>query len=520
MEIADLYVRVSTDEQASKGYSQRNQEEVLRNYCGLKNITVRKVYYEDHSAKTFNRPSWTKLISHLKKYKYKSNLVLFTKWDRFSRNTGDAYGMIEVLRKLGVEPQAIEQPLDLTVPENKMMLAFYLAAPEVENDRRSINVFNGMRTAKKEGRWISSAPLGYDNFTRLDGTKYIAPVEPAASAMKWIFQELVKGHYNLNQIHLRAVAKGLPCGVNNLYSAIRNPVYCGKIVVPRYKDEEEQLVPGQHEPLITEGLFYKAMDILDKRKVSPRIDATAIDAADQIHLRGFLICPECGKLLSGSASKGRNAYYHYYHCYRGCPVRFKAEEVNKTLEIELEDYFIGKDYNNFYIQCILKAYRNLHQGDPDARHDIVTQVRELNAKLSHSRNLLASGTFDAEDYKIIKKDTEEKIRRLEAQIPDLISAEASLEKDLNVCFSNLKYGYRKYRAGDSIAKRAIIGAVYPANLTYFSEGVRTAKVNDLNACIALINKELRGQKKWTTPELSRLSIMVGDTGFEPVTPCL
>jgi len=187
---------------------------------------------------------------------------------RFSRNTGDAYGMIEVLRKLGVEPQAIEQPLDMTVPENKMMLAFYLAAPEVENDRRSINVFNGMRTAKKEGRWISSAPLGYGNFTGSDGRKYIVPVEPAASAMKWIFQELVKGHYNLNQLHLRAMAKGLPCGVNNLYSSIRNPIYCGKIVVPRYKDE--QLVPGQHEPLITEGLFYKAMDILDPAEAMPQ----------------------------------------------------------------------------------------------------------------------------------------------------------------------------------------------------------------------------------------------------------
>ena len=201
-------------------------------------------------------------------------------------------------------------------------------------------------------------------------------------------------------------------------------------------------------------------------------------------------------------------------------MRFKAEEVNKTVESELEDYFIGKGYNRFYVQCILKAYRNLHQGDHDARQDIVIQVKEFNAKLNHSRDLLASGTFDAEDYKIIKKDTEEKIRRLEAQIPDLISAEASLEKDLTVCFSNLKYGYRKYKTGSRIAKRAIIGAVYPTNLTYFSEGVRTAKVNDLNACIALINKELRGKKKWTTPELSRLSIMVGDTGFEPVTPCL
>lgn len=52
------------------------------------------------------------------------------KWDRFSRNAGDAYQMINTLRKLGVEPQAIEQPLHLSIPENKMILAFYWPIPK------------------------------------------------------------------------------------------------------------------------------------------------------------------------------------------------------------------------------------------------------------------------------------------------------------------------------------------------------------------------------------------------------
>jgi hypothetical protein len=47
--------------------------------------------------------------------------------------------MISVLMKLEIEPQAVEQPLNLEIPENKIMLAFYLAAPEVENDRRALN---------------------------------------------------------------------------------------------------------------------------------------------------------------------------------------------------------------------------------------------------------------------------------------------------------------------------------------------------------------------------------------------
>ena len=40
--------------------------------------------------------------------------------------------MIGLLTKLGVEPQAIEQPLDLSVPENKMMLAIYLATQRLK----------------------------------------------------------------------------------------------------------------------------------------------------------------------------------------------------------------------------------------------------------------------------------------------------------------------------------------------------------------------------------------------------
>lgn len=94
------------------------------------------VIYEDHSAKSFDRPAWTDYLKELKKKKAHSSLILFTKWDRFSRNAGDAYFMINQLEKAGVIPQAIEQPLDMSIPENKLLLAIYLATPEVENDRR------------------------------------------------------------------------------------------------------------------------------------------------------------------------------------------------------------------------------------------------------------------------------------------------------------------------------------------------------------------------------------------------
>jgi site-specific DNA recombinase len=43
----------------------------------------------------------------------------------------------------------------------------------------------------------------------------------------------------------------------NFWRVIRNPVYCGKILIPKFKDEDAHLVPGQHEPLISENFLTK-----------------------------------------------------------------------------------------------------------------------------------------------------------------------------------------------------------------------------------------------------------------------
>lgn len=48
MKTAYLYIRVSTDEQAIKGYSQRNQEERLVRFCSSHDIVIYKCVWEDY----------------------------------------------------------------------------------------------------------------------------------------------------------------------------------------------------------------------------------------------------------------------------------------------------------------------------------------------------------------------------------------------------------------------------------------------------------------------------------------
>lgn len=64
----------------------------------------------------------------------------------------------------------------------------------MENDRRALNVMYGIRRAKKEGRWMGPAPVGYANKITEDGRKYIAPREPEAGILKGAFHAMATGH--------------------------------------------------------------------------------------------------------------------------------------------------------------------------------------------------------------------------------------------------------------------------------------------------------------------------------------
>jgi site-specific DNA recombinase len=520
MKIADLYIRVSTDERADKGYSQRSQQEVLLKYCEINKIEVRKTIFEDHSAKTFNRPEWTKLLTLLRQHKNKTDLVLFTKWDRFSRNAPDAYQMIATLKKLGVEPQAIEQPLDMEVPENKMMLAIYLTAPEIENDRRALNVFHGMRRARKEGRYMASAPVGYKNRTLEGGKKTIVPQEPNASVLQWAFEEVSTGNNPIAEVYRMAKAKGLTCSKNNFWHAPRNPVYIGKIVIPKLKDEETYNVEGLHEPLIRPSLFYDVQDVLEGRK---RKTKEKVVVQDMLALKGFLICPQCAKVLTGSASKGRTAYYHYYHCNSICGYRKKAEEANDTFLQNLRSYVVDTSAARLFKSVIMEVYSNEYHSTGIERKQHIERITNLNNKITKARELLLNDDIEAADFRAVKIEAEREITILESKIDELQVNKLSvsdLEKTLDAALGNLAALVNIYCKSDRYVKRKLIGSMYPEKFTIEDLEVRTAKPNEVYEFIYLINSKLSDNKNGTNEEYFRLSQEVIPLGFEPRTPTL
>lgn len=517
MKIADLYIRVSTDEQADKGYSQRDQAERLQRHCDTNNITVRKIIFEDHSAKSFIRPAWSKFIVLLKKQRNKSDLVLFTKWDRFSRNAPDAYNMISTLKSLGVEPQAIEQPLDMDVPENKMMLAIYLTAPEIENDRRGLNTFYGMRRARKEGRWPGLAPVGYINKCNDQGRKYIAQNGKQAEIMQWAFNEISKAKYSTQQIFDRSVEMGLLCSKNNFLRLVRNPIYCGNILIPKYKDEEAYFVKGQHEPIISENLFYEVQDVLSGKKKSFR---TKIMADDKVPLKGFIYCSNCTRTLCGSASRGRNAYYYYYHCSSQCGCRLKAHEVNKEFVTYLDKLSLNIKAATLFKRVILDEYAMDSQENREYKAHLVKTLTEANNKVTRARELLLLGDISGIEYRDVKAEGDEIACRIEAKLEDIkhnkytvTQLEPIIDKAI-VTFTNLNAIFSK---SDISEKRRLIGSMFSEKFDFFNLKHRTAKLTQNFNRIYLINKELEGKKKGQKTVKNLLPRTGWLMGLEPTT---
>lgn len=490
MQTADLYIRVSTEDQKDKGYSQRYQEEVLRRYCEFHNIMVRYVYVEDHSAKTFKRPKFTQALVVFHKQKSGANLLLFTKWDRFSRNTVDAYNMLKTLSKLGVSAQAIEQPLDLTIPENKMMLAVYLAQPEVENDRRSLNVHGGMRRAKKEGRWMGTAPIGYRNIHTPDGKKkYIEPDPVQAPIVKWIFEQIADGTFTAASIYREAVEKGLKahkgkcCSRNNFWNAIRNPVYCGKIKVDAYKAEEAGLVAGQHAPLISERLFYQVQEVLDGKKRKPVVSKSC---DDRFPLRGFLQCTDrdCGRILTASSSRGKlGVYYDYYHCTGKCKVRHAAGKIHESFEMELSKWKPHPAVKTLYA-LVLDDLNS--QGTKSINKELMAiqdEIATIQDQLRQNRKFLLQEKIDADDYRAEKKECETRLFKLESQMNDLIVLKPDIKPMFDDAIGLLENIDHAYKHGTLEFKREFLGSMFPGKLQFDGLKVRTQKVNEVGRLI-------------------------------------
>ena len=508
--------RVSSDEQA-KGYSLDIQKDNIEKYCFSNNIKIISVYKEDHSAKNFNRPEFNKLLVFAKQNKGKVDFLLFTTWDRFSRNAPEAYRIITMLRSYGITPQAIQQPIDFSIPENKIMLAMYLALPEIDNDRRSMKIKEGVHAAIRAGRWCRRAPIGYRN-SRDDSNKPIIIPSDKAMYVRMAFELFKKG---MSQPAIREEIKkhGFVFSKSALSEILRNPVYIGKIRIEAIEEFDEKVVDGLHQGIVDPNLFYEVQDILAGRNAI-RHQPKKTKYRTEFPLRGTLFCEKCGSVLTGSKSKGRSKRYAYYHCHNCNKTRYSVEIVNSILNKILGEIKFKESMKELYIEILLDQLNLNQKNDLENKSMLSKKLEDLEAKISKIQEMLLDDKISPADYSQLKEKIEKEKTEVTFKLSEIKECQTEyrdLVRNLPGIVSNLS---EAYMAGDVEEKHYIAGSIFPEKLYFDGNKVRTARINEVIRIMLLNDSALKNKKTGQISKFLDLSGQVEHSGLEPLTSTL
>ncbi|WP_298156148.1 recombinase family protein [Flavobacterium sp.] len=509
-----IYTRVSTDEQADKGFSLRHQEQILKTYCKINNLKILNHYKEDFSAKNFNRPEWKKLMAFVKANKKTVDKVLFSKWDRFSRNAEEALSVIRKFNELGIEINSIEQPLDLSNPDNKVMLAMYLIIPEVENDKNSQRTKDGMRRAKKEGCFMGKAPFGYSNGKVSNKTSIVANDE--SKMVLLAYTEVAKGLEAVEVIRKRFKSQlGLRLEKQQFYNMLRNIIYAGMIMIPEYKKESAEIVRGIHTPIVSTDLFRRVQDVLDgRRNPNAKLPSSVNEA---FPLKGNLICPKCGRLITASKSKGNGGHYEYYHCKSTCKVRHKKDSLHGRIAQLLDEITINKHVSELYTAILKDTIESNEQDFKAKANELEIELENINKMIVNAEDRLMSKDIDISIYTKITDRYSDNIRELQNRIAGMVDNDSNLKQYVRNSVSLLCNMGTLFNQLENRDKGSFLRVIYPENIIVENEYFRTNSENAVLGLLTRINRASQNSEIEKATLSNGFSNEAPPLGLEPRT---
>ncbi len=243
--LAAIYVRVSTQEQATQGYSLNAQQEALENYAKALGYDLFRIYRDEgKSAKDLKRPEMTQMLADAEGKKFSA--IFIYKLDRFSRSLKDLILTIDKLKEWGIDFVSLQDRIETTSASGKLMFHIISAFAEFERNIIGDRTKFGMQRKAHEGGFITKAPLGY----KLVNKKLVVE-EANSQKVKEIFER-----YLNEEISLTKLAKEYGITTSGLKKLLQNTTYLGKV---KFANETSQ---GSHLALIDEDTFEKVQEKL------------------------------------------------------------------------------------------------------------------------------------------------------------------------------------------------------------------------------------------------------------------
>lgn len=335
---AAIYARVSTDQQAEKGYSIETQLEACRKYARELGATNIAEYVDNgYSAEFIERPDLTRLRSAVKTKQF--DLIVFYDPDRMARNLMHQLIIAEEIDKSGADLRFVIVNYDQS-PDGRFMFGIRGLLAQLEKEKIKERTMRGKRGKAAKGMVIRNAkPFGY-TFDAGRSTYVINDQE--AEIVRMIFSFLIKEKMGTVRISKELNARGILSPrakknwiVSSIYRILTNTLYKGIIYSMKYRSEKiglnkkkRTLRPASEWiPVYVPAIVDKATWQAAQKQLQENKDFAKRNLKQNYLLNGLVTCAQCGRAMIISHSGGRELISYY-----ACPGRKSSSYVYSVCE--------------------------------------------------------------------------------------------------------------------------------------------------------------------------------------------
>lgn len=392
---AGIYIRVSTFDQAREGFSLREQEERLKEFCKFKRYNIYKVYQDAGiSAKNDKRPAYQEMIEDVKKGNI--NVIVALKLDRLTRSVYDIEKLMKFVNDYECDIDCMADESNTTTSNGRMVMRIMTSVSQNEIEKCSERTKFGMAGAIKNGHIPNRTGLGFKR-----ENKKLVPDPLTKDIIVRIFDLYLEG--KSHQAIANIYNKEKVLGKTNWYDSTIQKILSNELYKGDYVNGKRTKHPTYYEnviePIVSKEKWKSCQ--YQKLRNARHYERTAIYL-----FTNKLKCSKCGNFLGGHATTKTNGKKYYYYKCNTCKTYFNEIDIEKELKAFMLELAKQDDLINNYYTPFIKSKLE------DKTEDYKKEIKDLDKQLDRIKTAYIKGVVKLEDF-------DKEIKHIEYQKSDL-----------------------------------------------------------------------------------------------------
>lgn len=392
---AGIYIRVSTFDQAREGFSLREQEERLKEFCKFKRYNIYKVYQDAGiSAKNDKRPAYQEMIEDVKKGNI--NVIVALKLDRLTRSVYDIEKLMKFVNDYECDIDCMADESNTTTSNGRMVMRIITSVSQNEIEKCSERTKFGMAGAIKNGHIPNRTGLGFKR-----ENKKLVPDPLTKDIIVRIFDLYLEG--KSHQAIANIYNKEKVLGKTNWYDSTIQKILSNELYKGDYVNGKRTKHPTYYENVIEPIVSKEKWESCQYQKLR---NARHYERTATYLFTNKLKCSKCGNFLGGHATTKTNGKKYYYYKCNTCKTYFNEIDIEKELKAFMLELAKQDDLINNYYTPFIKSKLE------DKTEDYKKEIKDLDKQLDRIKTAYIKGVVKLEDF-------DKEIKHIEYQKSDL-----------------------------------------------------------------------------------------------------